>query len=380
MGGYPVTLLGAGFDASVKVRIGAFQASEVVVVNATTITCRVPPGNPGPTTVTAINGAGQTSSTTFEYRDPAPVPGDCLITEPADGTVVVAGSTISVSAIGAGGFTIAKALVSNLAFASDDDQDPGAGFTTSVTVPIDWVGPLEIELVAKDANSNFKIAEPVTINVVAPGGVVLARLDAEKLAMLQATPTRQLRVFGTYSDGVKREITHAPGILYEMDTQDPRKPNYPYNGTGVAVVDAAGVVSAKTYGTTVCHVSYQGRKVDVVVEVAGIRPTVTLQRPGFISWPYQGPGINYDVVRGKLSGLRATGGNFADPSTGSTCIKDNFANVTAADAANPSTGDGFFYVMRESLTRSFEESPFWATHSQSGQRTAELDAAPNACP
>jgi len=380
MGGYPITLLGAGFDATVKVRIGAFYASEVVVVNNTTITCRMTPGNPGAAAVTVNNGAGQTASTTFTYTDPGPAPGGVAITAPADGTVVTAGSTITVSAVGSGGFTIAKALVSSAAFASDDDSDAWAGFTTNVTVPADAIGPLTIDLLAKDATSNFKTAAPVTVTVAAPGNVALVRLDAEKLAMLHATPSRQLRVFGIYSDGVRRELTHAAGILYEMDTQDPRKPNYPYNGTGVAVVDAAGVVTAKTHGSTVCHVTYYGRKIDVVVEVAGIRPTVTLQKPGFISWPYQGPGITYDVIRGKLSGLRATGGNYADPSIGMTCIKDNFANVTAADAANPPTGDGFFYLMRESRMLSYEESPFWATRSQRGQRTAEINAAPNTCP
>ena len=380
MGGSLVTLLGSGFDATVKVNVGVFSASQVVVVNATTITCRMPPGNPGPTTVTAINGAGQTASTIFTYREPEPVPGGVTITAPTEGAAVAAGSTISVSAIGTDGFTIARALASNGAFASVDDRDPGEGFTTNVTVPADSIGPLVIELVAKDANSNFKTAAPVTITVVAPGNAALVRLDGEPLTMLYATATRQLRVFGIYSDNVRRELTHIPGILYEMDTQDPRKPSYPYNGTGVAVVDAAGMVTAKTHGTTVCHVTYLGHKIDVVVEVAEIRPTLTLQKPGFISWPYQGAGVTSDLVRGKLSGLRATGGNYADPSSAVSCVKDNFVNVTAADAANPSVGDGFFYLMKESWTLSYEESPFWATRSQMGQRTAEITAAPGGCP
>jgi hypothetical protein len=165
-----------------------------------------------------------------------------------------------------------------------------------------------------------------------------------------------------------------------MDTQDPRKPGYPYNGTGVAVVDAAGVVTAKTKGTTVCRVTYGGRTLDVVVEVAGIRPTVTLQNPGFISWPFQGPDVTYDVVRGGLSGLRATGGNFAAASVGLQCIKNDFVNVTAADTAVPAAGEGFFYLMRENQTRTYDESPFWPSRGQSGQRTGEIDAASGGCP
>jgi hypothetical protein len=119
---------------------------------------------------------------------------------------------------------------------------------------------------------------------------------------------------------------------------------------------------------------------DVVVEVAEILPMLTILKPGFISWPYQGAGVTYDVVRGKLSGLRATGGNYADPSLGTVCVKDNFANVTAADSTNPPGGDGYFYLMRDSRTLSYEEQPLWATRSQIGQRTGELNAAPTRCP
>jgi hypothetical protein len=236
-----------------------------------------------------------------------------------------------------------------------------------------------IQLLARDANSNIKIAPPLTVSAVPPGNVTLLRLDAEKVTLLHGTPTRQLRVYGVYSDGIRREVTRAAGIQYEMDAPDPRRPGYPYNGTGVAVVDAAGVVTAKTHGSAICHISYAGSRVDVVVEVAAIRPTVTLQKPGFVSWPFQGPGITYDVVRGKLSALRATGGNFADVTVGTTCLKDNFANVTAADVANPPIAEGFFYLLKESLTRSYEESPFWATRSQAGIRTTEIAAAPNTC-
>jgi hypothetical protein len=240
--------------------------------------------------------------------------------------------------------------------------------------------PLTIDLLAKDAGGNIKRASPVHVTATVPGGVALLRLDADPATLLYATPTRQLHVHGIYSDGVRREVTHLPGILYEMDPQDIRKPNYPYNGTGVAVVDANGLVTAKTTGSTICHITYEGRRVDVVVEVAELRPVLTLQPPGFISWPYQGEGISYDLMRGKLPALRASGGNYADPSVGMTCIKDNFASVTAADATNPPVGEGFFYLMRDSRTRSYDEAPFWPTRSQAGQRTGEIDAAPAGCP
>jgi hypothetical protein len=379
-GGYRITIFGSAFTADTKVKIGSFYADDVVVVNGSTLTCRMMPGAPGQTTLTVMNGVAETASAIFSYTDPGPIPGRVDITAPTNGAVIAAGSTIAVQALGSDGFTIARALVSSSRFSSDDDQDAGPGFTTTVTIPVDMIGEVTIRLLANDANSNLKSAAPVTVTVVPPGNVSLVRLDSEKATLLYATPTRQLRVYGIYSDGIRREVTHAPGVLFEMDTQDPRKPEYPYNGTGVAVVDADGVITAKTRGTTLCHVSYSGRSIDIVVEVAEIRPTMTLQKPGFISWPYQGSAITYDVIRGELSALRASGGNFAEPSIGITCIKDNFTNVTAADVVNPPSGDGFFYLMRESRTLSYEESPFWPTRSQVSQRTTQIMAAPGACP
>ena len=216
--------------------------------------------------------------------------------------------------------------------------------------------------------------------MVVPGNVSLVRLEAEPVTLLYATPTRQLRVFGVFSDGIRRDVTRAPGIVFEMTPQDIRKPNYPWNGTGVAVVDSAGLVSAKTWGTTSCRVTLGGSAIDVVVEVAEIRPKLSLQRPGFVSWPYQGPGVVYDLVRGKLSALRASGGNYSDPSIQLSCIKNDFTGVTAADPQNPAVGDGYFYLMRESRTRSYEDTPFWATRSQVELRSIEIAGAAGGCP
>jgi hypothetical protein len=155
---------------------------------------------------------------------------------PANGAIVTAGSTITVSAIGSEGFTIARALVSSAVFSSDDDQDAGSGFTTTVTPPPDFFGALTIRLLANDANSNLKSAPPVTVSVVLPGNVTLVRLESEKATLLlrDAEPAAT-RKAGIYSDGIRREVTRMPGILTRWRRQDPRSPwSDPYNGTGVA--------------------------------------------------------------------------------------------------------------------------------------------------
>jgi hypothetical protein len=338
------------------------------------------PHAPGRTTITVTSQAGHSATTTFLYIDPGTVPGTVTITAPLEGALVAAGSTITVSATAQGGFAIAKALATSGPAASSDDNDPGTGFATNLAFDPNVIGPATIELLAKDAGGNIKSAQPVHVTVVVPGNVSLVRLEAEPVSLLYATPTRPLRVFGIYSDGIRRDVSHAPGIVFEMTPQDIRKPNYPFNGTGVAVIDAAGLVTAKTWGTTSCRVTLGGQAIDVVVEVAEIRPKLSLQRPGFISWPYQGPGIVYDLVRGKLSALRASGGNYSDPSIQLSCIKNDFTGVTAADPQNPTIGDGYFYLMRETRTRSYEDAPFWSTSSQVDLRSIELGGAAGACP
>lgn len=55
-GGTDVTISGEGFAAGLQLRIGALPASNVVVVDATTITATTPPGSPGLANVTVLQG------------------------------------------------------------------------------------------------------------------------------------------------------------------------------------------------------------------------------------------------------------------------------------------------------------------------------------
>lgn len=61
-GGEAVTLTGAGFTVGAQVTFGADPATEVVVVNASTITCLTPPHTGGLTTVTVTLPDGRSDS------------------------------------------------------------------------------------------------------------------------------------------------------------------------------------------------------------------------------------------------------------------------------------------------------------------------------
>jgi len=78
LGGTPVTLTGSDFLASgagsPEVRFGGVNASNVVVVNATTITCVTPPGPPNQVVdVAVVNNNGQDSLNSLFFYSPAPI-------------------------------------------------------------------------------------------------------------------------------------------------------------------------------------------------------------------------------------------------------------------------------------------------------------------
>lgn len=74
LGGDPVTITGTGFVNVTAVKFGGLDASDVTVVNNTTITCDTPAHTTGTVDVTVTNAAGTgTKSNGFTYNDtPAP--------------------------------------------------------------------------------------------------------------------------------------------------------------------------------------------------------------------------------------------------------------------------------------------------------------------
>jgi hypothetical protein len=74
IGGTNITISGTNFVSGMSVVIDGWPASEVTVVNATTITARTPPHGAGSVGVAVINPLGQTAvrADGFLYKDPVP--------------------------------------------------------------------------------------------------------------------------------------------------------------------------------------------------------------------------------------------------------------------------------------------------------------------
>jgi len=79
----------------------------------------------------------------------------------------------------------------------------------------------------------------------------------------------------------------------------------------------------------------------LVLEVADPNPTV-------VRWNFLGTGVTYDVIRGGVGALHATGG-LVDLGL-VTCIENDSTDLTTrglADAVAPPTGQAFFYLVRQ---------------------------------
>jgi hypothetical protein len=85
----------------------------------------------------------------------------------------------------------------------------------------------------------------------------------------------------------------------------------------------------------------------------------------------------YDVQRGLLSTLRATGGDFTAATE--SCSANNLAGTSISDSTPAPTGDGFWYLSRGAScggAGSYNDG----SPSQSGGRDLEIAVSPAACP
>jgi hypothetical protein len=98
-GGTAVTIAGTNFAAGAGVAFGGTAATNVVVVNSTTITATTPTGSAGTATVTVTNSGGQSGSLAsgFTYN----APGTISFIQVNSATPQTASSTVSVSYKGA---------------------------------------------------------------------------------------------------------------------------------------------------------------------------------------------------------------------------------------------------------------------------------------
>jgi IPT/TIG domain len=172
-GGTAVTISGANFQSGATVAFGARNATNVNVVNATTITATTPLG---PATqqltvdVTVTNPDNKSATLTggFTYVPPAPAISDV---SPATGATL-GGATVTIS---------------------------GAGFTTAVTSSVTFGGV---------AATNVTIVDPVTLTAVVPAHAAGAVDVAVHIGSGSATKTNGFTYFAAVIPTHRRSVKH----------------------------------------------------------------------------------------------------------------------------------------------------------------------------
>jgi uncharacterized membrane protein len=96
-----------------------------------------------------------------------------------------------------------------------------------------------------------------------------------------------------------------------------------------------------------------------------------------IYWGAVPSATGYDLARGSLGLLQATGGDFAASST--DCLENDLTGTSRDDADTPPASDGFWYLIRAANcggSTTFDSG----SPSQVGSRDAGIHASPSTCP
>jgi len=134
-------------------------------------------------------------------------------------------------------------------------------------------------------------------------------------------------------------------------------------------------VSATAIGNRV--VVEEGDVTDVQVNDLGLVATMSLIADSDGLWwsSVTAPG-GYDVVRGNLARLKATAGDYSDPTVTVACPADNHTSTYLGLAETLAPGEGRWYLVRPRPAGSYDDGD----PSQSGSRDPEIALSGNGCP
>ncbi len=162
------------------------------------------------------------------------------ISSPAPGTTVSPGSTISV-AINTGGAQPRAILIASAGGVVRLEAPP---FVASFQIPATAAGSLPLHAIAFFGQGQVAVAQPVNLNVNVNATLTAIEVLNGNVVLQRPGRTQQMRVIGTFSDGVQRDITQLTGTRYAASSLTP-----------VASVSATGLISALGPGNATIAVS-----------------------------------------------------------------------------------------------------------------------------
>jgi spore coat protein A len=117
---------------------------------------------------------------------------------------------------------------------------------------------------------------------------------------------------------------------------------------------------------------------DVTITDGGLTDLLNLTvQPQRLWWgTVGGAASGYDLVRGSLSQLRATGGDFADAAVTETCLANDRAETFWQHGESPAVGDGVWYLVRSQPGGTYDSGGT----GQGGSRDPGIGGSGNGCP
>lgn len=204
----------------------------------------------------------------------APMEPSLSFVKPKGSISAIPGETISIELRGAG---ILDVLLVGPEFAEVNKKSDGTGiFTFQYRIPPEATGAIKLQAIGKTSGGSVVESDELTINIslASAGKVVSMRVLSvdgggiiyfqDDIILLGDGDTAQLRVYGTFSDGVEREITSA-----SLGTKYTLYPGQPLN-TEIIRVDAEGRITAINSGQrsiVITHKDYSGNAISVTVRV-----------------------------------------------------------------------------------------------------------------
>jgi cysteine-rich repeat protein len=176
------------------------------------------------------------------------------IAAPIAGTTVASGQTLSVTVDTGTGVQPESVLITSEASSEVVEAPP---FTTHVVIPADAVGTTTVSAIAFYGDGDMAFTETVALRVELAATVTKIEVINGDQVLRRPGRTRQLTVLGTFSDGIRRDITQgAVGTRYTVSQL-----------SSIATVSAGGLLTAVGPGDATLSVSSGAAITSVNVKV-----------------------------------------------------------------------------------------------------------------
>ena len=207
---------------------------------------------------------------------------EVVIMEPSDGAIAAAGETLTIAVTGSEEVQEMVLAAGNVVSGVYGDSQTGSSATFQYPIPVDAIGPIDIAAIGVSKGGYARDS----IRVFAQPSAEITALSAYPQELfVSVEEAAGFILTGGFADGVDRDVTGLPGIMYEFGDE------------GVAMVDENGEVVGIAEGVTTLTATYDGQSAQSTVTVLQSQPPVASEpssgdegaQPSGLGQPYPNP-------------------------------------------------------------------------------------------